>query len=258
VVSAAERHGMFVTIVSTYRDPDQEARYLKVLRAQRPHAIVVAGSGFTNRTSSAAIEEELRRFEESGGVVVALGQQDVGHRITVGNEEGARALAHALADLGHTDFTVLAGPSRLVTARDRLRGFQRGLVERGIELPQDAVVPVDATREGGLRAAEQLALAPRHPTCVFATFDVVAAGLIAGLRRAGVDVPGELSVAGFGDIPVASDITPALTTVRLPLELVGQQAVELALSAEPDVRRSVAFEGTVVLRESTAAPRRPA
>lgn len=255
VVSAAEQYGMLVTIVSTYRDPAQEARYLKLLRAQRPRAIVVAGSGFTNRASAEPIEAELRKFEESGGVVVALGRQSVGHQVLVGNEEGARLLAHALADLGHTDFAVVSGPARLSTARDRLTGFQRGLADRGIELRPDAVLHGDATRESGTRMAAEIARAAHRPTCVFGSFDVVAAGLVAGFRDAGVDVPGEISVAGFGDIPVASDITPSLTTVRLPLELVGRQAVDLALSAEPSVRRSVSFEGAVVLRESTAPPR---
>ncbi|WP_420114407.1 substrate-binding domain-containing protein, partial [Pseudactinotalea sp.] len=75
-----------------------------------------------------------------------------------------------------------------------------------------------------------------------------------GFQRLGIAVPHDISVAGFGDVPVASDLTPALTTVRLPLEQVGQQAVDLAISPDPPVRRSVAFEGVVMLRDSTAAP----
>lgn len=255
VVSAAEQHGMFVTIVSTYRDPAQEVKYLKVLRAQRPRAIILAGSGFTNRTSHGPIEAELARFEDTGGVVVTLGRQDVGHTISVGNEAGARALAHALVDLGHRDFVVATGPARLTTVRDRLTGFRQGLMERGIELDAAAVLHGDATRESGFLMATTIAARAHLPTCVFGSFDVVAAGLIAGFREAGIAVPGTLSVAGFGDIPVATDITPTLTSVTLPLELVGKQAVDLALSAEPSIRRSVSFAGEVVLRESTAPPR---
>ncbi|MEE6272123.1 LacI family DNA-binding transcriptional regulator [Georgenia wangjunii] len=255
VVSAAEEHGMFVTIVSTYRDPAQEVKYLKVLRAQRPRAIILAGSGFTNRTSHGPIQAELARFEETGGVVVTLGRQDVGHTISVGNEDGAYQLAHALVDLGHRDFAVATGPARLTTVRDRLAGFRRGLSERGIELDASAVLNGDATRDSGFQMATAIAGRTTLPTCVFGSFDVVAAGLVAGFRDAGIDVPGTISVAGFGDIPVATDITPALTSVSLPLELVGRQAVDLALSEEPNVRRTVSFAGEVVMRESTAPPR---
>lgn len=255
VVSAAEEHGMFVTIVSTYRDPAQEVKYLKLLRAQRPRAIILAGSGFTNQTSRGPIEAELARFEDAGGVVVALGRQDVGHTITVGNEAGARSLAHALVDVGHRDFAVATGPARLTTVRDRLAGFRLGLADRGIELAPSAVHHGDATRESGAQMAAAIAAGPHLPTCVFGTFDVVAAGLVSGFREARIDVPGTVSVAGFGGVPIASDITPALTTVELPLEVVGRHAVDLALSPEPTVRRSVSFEGQVVLRESTAAPR---
>jgi LacI family transcriptional regulator len=254
VVSAAEQHGLLVTIVTTYRDPGQEARYLALLRAQQPRAIILAGSGFTNRSAAGPIRDELQRYEDSGGAVVTLGQQDAGHRIVVGNEDGGRRLAHALADLGHRDFAVVTGPAKMTTVRDRLQGFRRGLQDRGIELPADAVIHGAATRESGTDVARRLAAARHRPTCVFGSFDVVAVGLVAGFRQLGIGVPDQISVAGFGDVPVASDITPALTTVRLPLEQVGQQAVDLALSPDPSVRRSVSFEGVVVMRDSTAPP----
>lgn len=252
VVRAAEEHGLFVTIVNTYRDPQQEARYIRLLRAQRPRAIIVAGSGFTIQRSSQLIATELRRFEDAGGVVVSLGQQDVGHRIVVGNQEGARRLAHALVDLGHRKFAVAAGLSRLSTVHDRVEGFRTGLAERDVSLADTDIHYGDATREWGQRMAQKITTGESMPTCVFGTFDVIAAGLVAGFRAAGREVPGEISVAGFADIPLAADITPAMSTVRLPLDLVGQQAVELALSPAPEVRRTLTFEGTVVLRESTS------
>jgi LacI family transcriptional regulator len=256
VVRAAEAHGMFVTIVCTYRDPLQELKYVKLLRAQRPRAIIMAGSGFTQRSAYGPIETELSKFEEGGGVVVSVvGDRGVGHRIVLENAAAARDVAHTLADLGHTEFAVATGPARLTTVRDRLKGFRQGLQDRGLKLPKERVHHLDMTREAGMRLGEEIAAAPDRPTCVFATFDVVAAGLVAGLRGAGVDVPGEISVAGFGDIPLAAQITPALTTVSVPLELIGQQAVELAMSEENDIRRSVSFDGTVLVRESTVPPR---
>ena len=254
VVRAAEKHALFVTIVNTYRDPVQEEKYIRLLRAQRPRAIILAGSGFTSEKTARPIMKELRRFEETGGVVVAMGKQDVGHRIDVGNFDGARLLAHALADLGHREFAVATGSARMNTVRDRVEGFRTGLAERGITLDSGAVHYGEISREFGQRIGATIGAGAPLPTCVFGSFDVIAAGLVTGLGQAGLDVPQDISVAGFADVPPAADITPAVTTLRLPLDLVGQQAVELALSAEPRVRRTMAFEGRVVIRNSTAAP----
>jgi len=255
VVRTAESHGMFVTIVCTYRDPQQELKYVKLLRAQRPRAIIMAGSAYANRSAYGPIETELSKFEESGGVVVSVvGDRGVGHRIVLENVSASRQLAHKLADLGHREFAVATGPARLTTVRDRIKGFRLGLQERDLTLPKERVHHLDMTHEAGLRLGQEIATDPDRPTCVFATFDVVAAGLVAGLRGAGLNVPGDISVAGFGDIPLAAQITPALTTVSVPLELIGQQAVELAMSDQVDIRRSVSFDGTVLMRESTAPP----
>lgn len=254
VVRAAEKHELFVTIVNTYRDPVQEAKYVRLLRVQRPRAIILAGSGFTSERTARPIMKELRRFEEAGGVVVSMGKQDVGHRIDVGNWEGARLLAHTLADMGHRDFAVATGGARMTTVRDRVEGFRTGLAERGITLDPAAVHYGELSREFGQQVGAKIAAESSIPTCVFGTFDVIAAGLVTSFGQAGLNVPRDISVAGFADVPPAADITPAMTTVRLPLDLVGQQAVEFALSAEPQVRRTLTFEGSVVLRESTAAP----
>lgn len=257
VVSAAEEHGLFVTIVNTYRDPEQETKYLRLLRAQRPRAIIVAGSGFRGEAAE-PILVELKQFEASGGVVVALGTQHAGHSIDVGNYDGSRRLAHSLCDLGHREFAVVTGSAAMNTVADRVEGFRQGLSERGVELGESAVHYGEPTRETGRQAAERFAAAraagAQVPTCVFGTFDLIAAGLVGGLTQAGIVVPDQVSVAGFGDVPPAADMTPALTTVRLPLEDIGRRAVELALLTEGD-RQLVTVEPEVLLRQSTAAPR---
>jgi LacI family transcriptional regulator len=87
---------------------------------------------------------------------------------------------------------------------------------------------------------------------VFAVNDVMAVGAMAACRELGVDVPGDLSIAGFDDIETLRDLVPPLTTVRLPLEEMGVRAGELALELEPPAKdRLVRVRGEVVLREST-------
>ncbi|HLS25606.1 MAG TPA: LacI family DNA-binding transcriptional regulator [Beutenbergiaceae bacterium] len=251
VVRAAEQHGLFVTIVNTYRDVDQEARYIRLLRAQRPRALILSASGFVSKRSAEPIATEARRFEEAGGVVVSIGHHGVGHAIDVGNFDGARRLAHWLASLGHRRFAVVTGQRRLITVRDRVEGFRAGLAERGISLADREVHYGDTTRAWGQQVARELAARQRPPTCVFGTFDMIAAGVVRGFQEYGLQVPADVSVAGFADVPPAADLTPAVTTVRLPLDLVGQQAVELAMRDEPGGRRTISFEGSIIERAST-------
>lgn len=251
VVRAAEEHGLFVTIVNTYRDPAHEAKYIRLLRAQRPRAIILAASGYVSNQNAEPIMAELLRFEEAGGIVVSIGGHEVGHRINVGNFDGARRLAHRLADQGHREFAVATGRTRLLTARDRVEGFLTGLADRGITLAEGAVHQGDISRDWGREVAAKIATAARPPTCVFGTFDMIAAGLVAGLQDADLAVPADISVAGFADVPPAADITPALTTVRLPLDLVGREALDLAMAQKPHARRTVTFEGTIIERQST-------
>ncbi|WP_372419879.1 substrate-binding domain-containing protein [Actinotalea solisilvae] len=86
---------------------------------------------------------------------------------------------------------------------------------------------------------------------VFAVDDVMAVGAMAAARELGRRVPGDVAVAGFDDITTLRDITPALTTVRIPLVDVGIAAAELSLAAPSSEPRLVHVGGTVVLREST-------
>jgi LacI family transcriptional regulator len=84
--------------------------------------------------------------------------------------------------------------------------------------------------------------------CFFAVNDVMALGAMTALREAGLDVPRDAQVAGFDDIPTLRDFRPALTTVRLPLELIGERAVQLALAADGETSEPI--EGEVLLRDS--------
>jgi LacI family transcriptional regulator len=117
------------------------------------------------------------------------------------------------------------------------------------------VVHGDLSRDGGYGAmSEVIAMGAPLPDCVFAVSDVMAVGALARLRAAGVDVPGDIALAGFDDIPTLRDVYPPLTTVRLPLTRLGVTAARLALSGDAPLRpRVVPVPGEVVLRQSTPA-----
>jgi LacI family transcriptional regulator len=117
------------------------------------------------------------------------------------------------------------------------------------------------TRDGGYEAMSAiLAAGEPFPDCVFAVTDVMAVGALARLRAAGIEVPGQIAVAGFDDIITLRDVYPPLTTVRLPLKRMGEMAAGLLVSGnrpDPARPRVVPVPGEVILRDSTN-PRPPA
>ncbi|GAB4084581.1 LacI family DNA-binding transcriptional regulator [Myceligenerans cantabricum] len=249
--------------------------------------------------ASPDLEGILTAFRESGGGVATVGQA-IGSLpvVEIDNSGGAAALAAELHGLGYRRFGILAGPAGLRTAADRTTGFRDALVSLGSGVRDDDVVPGAFTRDGGYAAMTELIArsattggttdrageasdgsgrtADRSgsalPDLVFAVNDVMAVGAMAAVRDAGLRVPDDVAVAGFDDIPTLRDVTPALTTVHIALERIGEAATRLALGEptglEPELDAdvegsegmeatapgSVTVHGEVILRAST--PRR--
>lgn len=258
VLEAASTHDHLVLICNTFRDADRELEYVRALRAQRVHSIVLAGSGYTDPDAERRLAEELVAFRATGGGVATIGRHDVGlDAVLPDNVAGAARAARHLVDLGHERIAVLAGSASLTTVEDRIAGFRTELAAAGIALPDTHVLRGDFTRAGGYATATELLASDLDVTAVFALNDTMAVGALAACRDAGVDVPGALSLVGFDDVPHVVDVTPPLTTVRLPMEELGAEAIALALreptSDDPAV---VTSTSELVVRASTGPPRR--
>jgi LacI family transcriptional regulator len=242
VVRVADERGLIVTITATgaYEGEASIAREeaaLSALRGQRPRAVVLAGSRVAGVEPFAGGGERI--------AVIGGGAPEL-RTIGVDNHGGAAALARELRALGYRDFVILAGPEELVTVRDRVAGF-RAVV------PSATVVYAEFSRAGGHRVMAELLASGARPECVFAVSDVMAIGAMAALREAGIAPGGGVAVAGFDDIPLVADVSPALTSVALPLADIGAQALELALAGSPSAEAPL-VAAEVRVRDST--PRR--
>ena len=259
VMREAAARGVMVMLAVTRRDPERELEYVATLRAQRARAVILAGSRTTDAELVRRLGNELEAFTAAGGSAACISQATLGvHTVVPQNHDGAKRLAVALHGLGHERFAVLAGPQELVVARDRLRGFRAGLAASGVT-GDVRVLTGPFTREGGYDAANALLADGLGATCVFAVNDVMAVGAMAAFRDAGLSVPEDVSVAGFDDIATLRDVTPRLTTVRLPLEEMGLRAARLALDPAAGTAPTVeTVRGDVLLRQSTAPPRQRA
>ncbi|RCV48696.1 LacI family DNA-binding transcriptional regulator [Marinitenerispora sediminis] len=256
VTRSAEEQGLIVVLGTTGRAPRRETQLLATLRSHRARAVVLAGSRTVDDETGGGLAEEITMFTRQGGRVACVSQEGLpADTVVPDNRNGAAALARHLVDLGHRRFAILAGPTDLRTARDRLDGFHSALSAGGIALDPHNVVHGAFTRDGGYESTRRLLATGTDATCLFAVNDVMATGAMAALRDAGLRVPHDLSVAGFDDIPTLRDLTPGLTTVRLPLEWMGEKAARLALEEDPPAEaRTVSVAGEVVVRDSTAPP----
>jgi len=165
-------------------------------------------------------------------------------------EAGAALAISHLVDLGHRRIGRVAGPEEWLEARSREAGMRRALEEAALE--SEPHWSGDWTAAAGAALAGRIAAAVRAggSTAVAVANDQMALGLIAGLREAGVDVPGDVSIVGFDDNPDAAFYRPALTTVGLDLAGEARRAVAAVLGAGAQG----AAAPRLVVRASTAGP----
>jgi LacI family transcriptional regulator len=165
-------------------------------------------------------------------------------------------MASHLLSAGHRRISYMGFGEGLTTTDERIRGFKRAHADHGVEVDESLILPGSFSKASGHELTRKLIAEHDDVTAVFAATDMVAAGVLKALREAGISVPEEMSVVGFDDIPLASDLTPALTTVHVPHEQLGREAVRLALHRGPELEDQVVLGTHIVVRETVAPPRR--
>lgn len=255
MLAAREAGEGMLLICDTGRDPERELAYVAHFRALRVQAVILAASGREDRAFAARMADEVLAFEEAGGRVTFIGRHHTaGDAVVPDNVGGGTALARMLVGLGHTRIGVIYGPRHLTTTSDRLAGFRAGLDQAGVELPPERVAGGDFTRGGGAEGVRELLRRDPGLTAVWALNDVMAVGALTALAQDGVKVPGDLTLCGFDDIPLAADTTPGLTTVHVPMAEMGARALRFALRPDTNiVTEQLPLE--VVVRESSGPPR---
>lgn len=239
-IRAAEKRQFLVTITSLPTVAHStfgpgESELVNALLAQRPRGVVFAASREVGGEWGAL--KTIERLALIGPAIPGI------RSLVIDNEGAAAALAASLIGLGYVDFAIVAGPVALSVVRDRVNGF--------LAVAPAAEVRVgEFTRDGGYAAAAALLAEGRRPSCIFAVADVMAIGVIAAVSDAGLRPGVDIAVAGFDGIPLLRDVSPRLTTVRLPLAEIGELGLELALADDPP-RHPNPIRGEVVIGEST-------
>ena len=200
-------------------------------------------------------EEKLRALVEADAHFVIWGpfsDDQPDHFLSCDNREGGRLAAQHLCELGRRRIVFVGSRSEgFPEFRLRFEGFRSVLEEQGIEFDEKLQVDCDNQETSGRRAIELLLFRGDEFDAVFCASDLIAIGVIQALRARGVDVPGDVSVVGFDDIPAAAYFNPPLTTIRQNTRLAGRMLVGRLLAqiaGRPTDRELVPVEK--IVRES--------
>jgi LacI family transcriptional regulator len=184
--------------------------------------------------------------------------------VYVDDRDAAYDITKHLIQLGHRRIGFIWGGTSHRSSSERYLGYERALKDYGLALDRKLVIPGDYSFDDGFRGARKLLALREPPTAIFGSNDEIAAGVLAAAKSSGIEVPFELSIAGFEDSPFSRQSWPALTTANQATADIARQAALLLLAtlqAAEDPARGAAtpinpgFSPVLVVRGSTAPAR---
>ncbi|RYB97972.1 LacI family DNA-binding transcriptional regulator [Ciceribacter ferrooxidans] len=249
----ARAHGYGVLIGHTQNDPERGLEYLKFLSSGQAAGLVLftGHEPFGHQALGQRLPPTVAVFEPVFGARTSyVGVDDVA---------GARKAAEYLLSAGHRSIAFIGdSKTRLGQARRR-EGYDVALNAARIPADRRIIVEGDGTTESGRLGLEQLFMRDTLPTAFMCVNDATAVGVMNGLAARGYDLPRDFSVIGFDDVPQATYLNPALTTIRQPRTAIGRQAMALLLEtlatplSEP---KEILIMPDLVVRGSVTAPAR--
>ena len=251
--SLAAAHGIEVIFTHTNYELERLQSCVRRMIERSVDAIAVMTSEID--------EGALRQAVKAGVPVVLMNQRRLAGKypnVMVEYATGFREALEHLLFLGHRHFGFIAGPQQLASAQGRKAAFKAALRARGLNVRAEWIATGSLNVEGGRAAMEKMLTANPRPTAVLATNDLMAVGALQAAHEAKIRVPEELSLVGFDDLPIASMLLPALSTIRHPRREVAGHAFAYLQQAlqERKSTLNVTLHPHLVVRDSTAAPAR--
>jgi DNA-binding LacI/PurR family transcriptional regulator len=255
---AAFSRGYDLIIGNSDADARKDLSYLRVFRRRRVDGILA--------TISDPSRDDLRAWTSASCPAVFLDKfyrsEDCSY-VTVNNRQAAFQAVDHLLSIGHRRIGIVtASMTASHSVKERIAVYWEALRARGGEEEAGLLARCERQiEEGGFRATQELLQAGNLPTALFCTNDVIAIGAMRAIFDAGLDIPHDISVVGFDDVPIAALLRVPLTTVAQPIPQMGAAAVELLIEriegGTPLPPRQIVLEAHLVVRRSTAPPRAP-
>ena len=250
----AEEYGYTTIIGNSNYDMETEIRLMKLFQQRRVAGLIVTGlsAGSLKRI------ESLVQQEVPSVVTWELPDSDTVSFAGFDNFKAAYSMTEYLIRLKHLRIGLIIGPyTRIDRARKRFEGYLAALKNHGIVYDPDLIVESNYTIIDGKEGMHRLLSLTERPTAVFAVSDVLAMGALSAIKEKGLNVPKDISLAGFDDIEFAAFLDPPLTTVKIPAYEMGQLAVKALFDLINSGSKSIKqyrLSTDLIIRESCGEP----
>jgi LacI family transcriptional regulator len=246
-----DAHGYTVILGTTYELADKQDSLISTMLEYRVGGVIMGSVPGTSK-------ETIERLSQLDIPVVLVREppgEDFDY-VVVDNVFGAQIAMEYLIGNGHRRISFLGGPPELAPWRDRIAGYRKALFHAGIQVDESLIIASPTSRQGGTDAVHQILRHPNPPTAVLCYNDIVAFGVMNGLREAGLMAGRDLAVVGFDDIPEAALSYPKLTTVTGSPRLVGATAASLLhqrITGMDNAPKRIILKPELVIRESCSS-----
>lgn len=253
VEDAANEAGYTVIFCNTDEDAAKEEKYLNVLLQKQVDGLLLVP---THRSL-----DTIRQVVKRGTPVVVLDRRipevDV-DTVRCDSIDGAYQLTKYLISLGHRQIAVMSGAVGVSTADDRVAGYRKALDEYGITILDQYILRGEFTPDSGYSMTKQAINLPPRPTALIAANNFITIGAMKALQEVGIEVPEDMALVGFDDLPPAIVTFPFFTVVFQPAYDMGTRAMELLLKRlnekEMEVKQELILPTQLILRHSSGPP----
>lgn len=248
-VARARRQHLLVS--SYHGHPEEQGEALRAMRGRVDGLLVL--SPYADRPGF--LTENLP--SSLPAVLINAQIEDAAYPVlSIDNYGGANTMTRHLLDAGHRRIAFIGGPEDNFDARERLRGYRDALAAHA-QAGKPMEMAGDFSEASGYEAGKRLLAASERPQAVFAANDMMALGCLYAFNEAGVQVPRDIALAGFDDIPLARFVHPPLTTMRVSIAELGGHAMTRLLdgidASEPEPVTTRTLVPELIVRESSAS-----
>ncbi|MDF2706737.1 MAG: ribose operon repressor RbsR [Nonomuraea muscovyensis] len=251
VEDEAREAGYTVVIGNADERADQQDHYVRTLMEQRVDGLIIC--------PTAEVTPLVEEVSKGQRPLVFLDRTLTGIDVPSVRADGAAAITELVAHLralGHRRVAFVSGPGTLSTGRERTAAFLRAAADHGLRVPAEYVRVGDFRAGSGQRITAELLDLPEPPQAIFLGDNLMALGALDEIRRRGLDIPGDVAVASFDDVPWFNHIQPRITAISQPTAELGRLAVRVILDAlRGKTAESVVLPAALVIRESCGEAR---
>jgi LacI family transcriptional regulator len=223
VEDSARLAGYSVILCNADRDIDKEREYLRVVADQNASGVIISPASARKTDISSLVVRGLPVIAVDMALAAATGT------VLVDNKEaGALAAGHLITKRCRR-IACITGPGDNATAQDRLDGYFRATAAAGLPDDPDLVIYANYLEDGGYQATKRLLDLRKRPDGLFVTNNRMAVGVLRALQERGVNIPDEINVVGFDELPWALELHPHLSLVRQPAYRIGRAAAQLLI-----------------------------